>query len=290
MAKKKRRNGGRFSTITSCISTSMVLILLGSVVFFVTMADNLSRKVREELPVAILLEDNIPTEALNSFKKELEAKPYVQSLSYISKEQGAKETLEGMGIEQNDFLEANPILAEIEVLLKADYTNKDSIAAIEPALKNHKYVAEVIYPIEEIDRINAGIPLVGTVFLGIAVLLGFVSFALINNTVRMNVYAHRFSIHSMKLVGAKWSFIRRPFMIQAFWVGFASALIATGVIGGGIYSMIYLDGYLAQLITTEVLTYTIGSIFICGMFLTLLCAYFSVNKFLRMSANDIFMK
>ena len=290
MAKKKRRNGGRFSTITSCISTSMVLILLGSVVFFVTMADNLSRKVREELPVAILLEDNIPTEALNSFKKELETKPYVQSLSYISKEQGAKETLEGMGIEQNDFLEANPILAEIEVLLKADYTNKDSIAAIEPALKNHKYVAEVIYPIEEIDRINAVIPIVGTVFLGIAVLLGFVSFALINNTVRMNVYAHRFSIHSMKLVGAKWSFIRRPFMIQAFWVGFASALIATGVIGGGIYSMIYLDGYLAQLITTEVLTYTIGSIFICGMFLTLLCAYFSVNKFLRMSANDIFMK
>ena len=290
MAKKKRRNGGRFSTITSCISTSMVLILLGSVVFFVTMADNLSRKVREELPVAILLEDNIPAKDLDKFKKDLEAKPYVQSLSYISKEQGAKETLEGMGIEQNDFLEANPILAEIEILLKADYTNKDSIALIEPALKNRKYVAEVIYPIEEIDRINAVIPIVGTVFLGIAVLLGFVSFALINNTVRMNVYARRFSIHSMKLVGAKWSFIRRPFMIQAFWVGFASALIATGVIGGGIYSMMYLDGYLAQLITPEVLTYTIGCIFVCGLFLTLLCAYFSVNKFLRMSANDIFMK
>ena len=290
MAKKKRRNGGRFSTITSCISTSMVLILLGSVVFFVTMADNLSRKVREELPVAVLLEDNIPADELKTLKKELEAKPYVQALSYISKEEGAKETLEGMGIEQNDFLDANPILAEIELLLKADYTNKDSIAVIEPALKNRKYVAEVIYPIEEIDRINAVIPVVGTVFLGIAVLLGFVSFALINNTIRMNVYARRFSIHSMKLVGAKWSFIRRPFMMQAFWIGFTSAVIATGIIGGGIYSMMQLDGYLAQLITLDVLTYTIGSIFVCGMVLTLLCAYFSVNRFLRMSASDIFLK
>ena len=290
MAKKKRRNGGRFSTITSCISTSMVLILLGSVVFFVTMADNLSRKVREELPVAVLLEDNIPAKELETLEKELKAKPYVQSLSYISKEQGAKETLEGMGVEQNDFLEANPILAEIELLLKADYTNKDSIAVIAPLLKDRKYVAEVIYPIEEIDRINHVIPIVGTVFLGIAVLLGFVSFALINNTIRMNVYARRFSIHTMKLIGAKWSFIRRPFMMQAFWIGFASALIATGVIGGGIYSMMHLDGYLAQLVTPEVLTYTVGSIFVCGLFLTQLCAYFSVNRFLHLSANDIFLK
>ena len=290
MAKKKRRNGGRFSTITSCISTSMVLILLGSVVFFVTMADNLSRKVREELPVAVLLEDNIPAKELETLKKDLEAKPYVQALTYISKEEGAKETLEGMGIEQNDFLDANPILAEIELLLKADYTNKDSIAVIAPALKDRKYVAEVIYPIEEIDRINAVIPIVGSVFLGIAVLLGFVSFALINNTIRMNVYARRFSIHSMKLVGAKWSFIRRPFMTQAFWIGFISAAIATGVIGGGIYSMMHLDNYLAELITIDVLTYTIGSIFICGLVLTMLCAYFSVNRFLRMSASDIFLK
>lgn len=268
----------------------MVLILLGSVVFFVTMADNLSRKVREELPVAVLLEDNIPANELETLKNELKAKPYVQELSYISKEEGAKETLEGMGIEQNDFLEANPILAEIELLLKADYTNKDSIAVIEPALKNRKYVAEVIYPIEEIDRINAVIPVVGTVFLGIAMLLGFVSFALINNTIRMNVYARRFSIHSMKLVGAKWSFIRRPFMTQAFWIGFVSATIASGVIGGGIYSMMHLDNYLAALITIDILTYTFGSIFVCGLVLTLLCAYFSVNRFLRMSGSDIFLK
>ena len=290
MAKKNKRNGGRFSIITSCISTSMVLILLGSVVFFVTMADNLSRKVREELPVAVLLDDNIPQKELQKLQEELQEKPYVQSLSYISKEQGAKEALEGMGVEQNDFLDANPILAEIELLLNADYTNKDSIAIIEPKLKENKYVAEVVYPIEEIDRINHIIPIISTILLGVAVLLACVSFALINNTIRMSIYARRFTIHSMKLVGAKWSFIRRPFMVQAFWVGFSSALIASGLIGAGIYSMVQVDVYIAQLITPEVLTFTFGSIFVCGLFLTLICAYFSVDQFLRMKASEIFMK
>ena len=290
MSKKKRRNGGRFSVITSCISTSMVLILLGAMVFFVTMANNLSRKVKEELPVAVLLDDNISEQELQAFQTELREKPYVQSLTYISKEQGAKETLSGMGLQQNDFLEANPILAELELLLVADYANKDSIATIEPALKQRHYVAEVIYPIEEIDRINRVIPIVSSILLGIALLLGCVSFALINNTIQMSVYARRFTIYSMKLIGAKWSFIRRPFMVQAFWVGLSSALIASGIIGGGIYSILQVDVYIAQLITPRVLAFTFGSIFICGLFLTLFCAYFSVGRFLRMKASEIFMK
>ena len=290
MAKKKRRNGGRFSVITSCISTSMVLILLGAMVFFITMATNLSRKVKEELPVAVLLDDNISQEDLQNFLTELKGKPYVQSLTYISKEEGARETLAGMGLKNNDFLDANPILAELELLLHADYTNKDSIAAIEPALKQRPYVAEVIYPIEEIDRINRIIPIVSSILLGVAILLGCVSFALINNTIQMSVYARRFTIYSMKLIGAKWSFIRRPFMVQAFWVGFSSAMIASGVIGGGIYSIIHLDVYIAQLITPEVLIFTFGSILICGLFLTLFCAYFSVGRFLRMKASEIFTK
>lgn len=290
MSRKKRRNGGRFSIITSCISTSMVLILLGSVVFFVTVAGNLSRKVREELPVAVLLDDNIPQKELNQLQKELKSRPYVQSLSYISKEQGAKETLEGMGVEQNDFLDANPILAEIEILLKADYTNKDSIAVIEPQLKLNRYVAEVVYPIEEIDRINRIIPIVSTIMLAVAILLGCVSFALINSTIQMSVYARRFSIYTMKLVGAQWSFIRRPFMTQAFWIGFTSALIAGGIIGGGIHLLLQMDGYVAQLITPEVLAFTFGSILLCGLFLTLISAYFSVGRFLRMKAKDIFLK
>lgn len=268
----------------------MVLILLGTVVFFVTMADNLSKKVREELPVAILLDDNTTEQELNRLLTELNAAPYVQQLSYISKEQGAKETMEGMGVSANDFLDSNPILAEVEVLLKAEYTNTDSIQVITPQLKKHERVTEVIYPIEEIDQINRITPILSTLLLGVAVLLGCVSFSLINNTVRMNVYARRFSINTMKLVGAKWSFIRRPFMIQAFWVGFSSALIASCCIGGGIYAIWNMDIYLAQLMTTEVFAATFGSILVCGLFLTLVSAYFSVNSFLRLSASEIYTK
>ena len=291
MKKKKRRNGGSLSIITSCISTSMVLILLGTVVFFVTMADNLSKKVREELPVALLIEDGIPAKDLTQLQTYLQKQSYIRDVKYISKEQGAKETLSDMGMdEQEDFLEMNPILAEFELLLKAEYTNKDSITKIEPTLKAQPYVADVIYPIGEVDRINQIIPIAGSIFLGIAILLGCVTFSLINNTIRMSVYARRFSIHSMKLVGAKWSFIRRPFMAQAFWIGFGSALIASALIGGGMYYIQQMDVYLAQLITEDVLIFTFGSVFACGLILTLVSAYFSVNYFLKMSASDIFLK
>ena len=254
------------------------------------MAENLSCKVREELPVAVLLDDQIPEAELTRLKADLSAQPFVRSLDYISKEQGAKETLSDMEVEENDFLEMNPILAEIELLLKADYTNKDSIAKIEPLLKSRPYVAEVVYPIEEIDRINYIIPIVSTILLGVAILLACVSFALINNTIRMSVYARRFSINTMKLVGAKWSFIRRPFMVQAFWIGFGSAMIAAGLIYIGVSYIQQMDVYLGQLVTPHVLLATFGSIFACGLFLTLFSAYLSVNHFLRMSSQDIFLK
>ena len=134
------------------------------------------------------------------------------------------------------------------------------------------------------------IPLIGTLLIFVASLLGFISFALIHNTMRMSIYAHRFAIRTMKLVGARWSYIRRPFLFRAACIGLCAAFFADILLSIGIYSMLRLDTYMATLITPEVICYTLGIGFVCGVSLTITCAYISVNKFLKMSAADMFLK
>jgi cell division transport system permease protein len=133
------------------------------------------------------------------------------------------------------------------------------------------------------------IPLIGTILVFVASLLGFISFALIHNTMRMSIYARRFSIHTMKLVGARWGFIRRPFMMRAFWIGFWAAIGANTLVGLGMYWLYSLDAYVANLVTQEVVWTTFGINFACGLCLTLISAYVSVNKFLKMSSSQMFM-
>lgn len=287
---KKRRYGVRYNTFTSCLSTTMVLMLLGMMVFFVSVADNLSRRMREEMPVAVLLSDSIKDHDLGKLQYDLLQLPGVQDITYISKEQGAKETMEAMGIERDDFLEYNPIGAEIELRLQAEYANKDSIAQMDSLIRCNRYVTDVLSPMAEIDMLNRVIPIVGLIALGIAILLAFISVALINNTMRMSVYARRFTINTMKLVGARYSFIRRPFMKQAFGIALTASLVAGSLLGIGIYALLSLDVYIASLITSSVLWATYGCVIGGGILLTLLCALISVNRFLRMSTDEIFMK
>jgi cell division transport system permease protein len=289
MAKKKKRIGGSYNTIMTCISTTLVLILPGGAIFFVTLAGNFSNQVRSEMPVAVLLKDSIPAKDLQSLKNELKNKAYVKEMKYISKEEGAKEIYESMEMNPGEFIDDNPILAELELRLHGEYTNGDSINKIAPEIKKNAWVADVIYPIEEIDNLNKTIPVVGTILLSVAALLAFITFALIHNTMRMSIYSRRFLIHSMRLVGARWGFIRRPFMRQAFWIGFISATMANVLLGIGIWYMSQTDTYIAMLLTNDVTLFTMGSVLVCGLVLTLLCAFFSVNHYLRMRSNDLFL-
>ena len=126
------------------------------------------------------------------------------------------------------------------------------------------------------------------VLLVLAGLLTFVSFSLINNTVRLSIYARRFSIHTMKLVGASWGFIRRPFVMQAVGIGVVAALLAIGILGGCIYALSRYEEGLFNVVTWDVLAVTGGSILLFGVLITALCAGISVNKFLRMKAGELY--
>ena len=245
--RKKSRVHYGLQGITLCISTALVLILLGMVVFSVLSARNLSEYVKENLTVTMML-----------------------------------------GEDTSEFIGMNPFVASIELQLKAQYANTDSLKWIASNLKSDKRVTDIVYPQDLMDSVNSNLGKINIVLLVLAVLLTCVSFSLINNTVKLGMYARRFTIHTMKLVGASWGFIRRPFLANAVGIGLLAALIADGVLAAGIYALYTYEPGVMTVVTWQVMAVTGGSVFLFGLLITLFCACVSVNKFLRMKAGDLY--
>ena len=264
--------------ITSSISTTLVLLLLGMVVFFVLSANNLSNYVRENIGFTVLVSDDMKEPEALKFQQQLNEKAYVKESAYISKEQALKEQTEAMGTDPAEFLGYNPFTASIEIKLNAEYANSDSIAWIEKEILANKRVMEVSYPQDLLDSVNRNLQRVSLFLMGLAALLTLISFALINNTIRLAVYSKRFLIHTMKLVGASWSFIRRPFLVRNMWVGVLAALMADALLMGMAYMLVKYEPQLVEIITPATLLAVITS----------MCAYISINKYLRMKASALY--
>lgn len=274
--------------ITSSISTTLVLLLLGMVVFFVLSANNLSTYVRENIGISVLVSDDMKEPEALKFQKTLNEKSYVKESLYISKEQALKEQTEAMGTDPAEFLGYNPFTASIEIKLNAQYANSDSIAWIEKEILTNKKVMEVSYPQNLIDSVNRNIQKVSIFLLGLAALLTLISFALINNTIRLAIYSKRFLIHTMKLVGASWSFIRRPFLVRNVWIGVLAGIMADAVLLGMAYMLVKYEPQLIEIITPNTLLIVMASVLVFGLAITFLCAYISINKYLRMKASALY--
>lgn len=272
---------------TSCISTTLVLILLGIVVFFVQVAHNLSDTVKEDLTVSVLLNEDSLSVNIENYAKELQQKTYISHIDYISKEQALTEYIQEMGSDPEEFLGSNPFSPSFEIHLRADYANSDSLEWITCYLQSSPMVLDVIYQKDLIDSLNNNLKKIGLILLTIALLLMLVSFGLINSMVKMSLYSNRFLIHTMKLVGARWSFIRRPFLARSFWIGFVSALIANLMLIGGIQLLLRYDPVLHDLITRDMIIVTSACVLVTGVLLTGACSYFSVNRFLKMKAGEL---
>lgn len=274
--------------VTLCISTTMVLILLGLVVFSVLTAHNLSNYVKENLTVTVMLGDTVSTNDAHRLCRELYHRPYARNIDYVSKEDALREQSEAMGSDPSEFLGVNPFVATLELQLKSDYANSDSIGWIARELARNPLVTDVTFQEDLMDRVNRNLQKVSLVLIALAVLLTFISYSLISNTVRLGVYSRRFLIHTMKLVGASWGFIRRPFMRDGLIVGLVAALQACGVLGGAVWSLFQYEPNLSTIITWQVLALTAAAVVIFGLFITLLCSYISVSRFLKMRARDLY--
>ena len=274
--------------ITSSISTTLVLLLLGLVVFFVLGAHNLSIYVRENINFSVLISDDMKEADILKLQKKLDKEPFVKQTEYISKKQALKEQSEAMGTDPEEFLGYNPFTASIEIKLHSDYANSDSIAKIEKMIKKNTNIQDVLYQRELIDLVNDNIRNISLVLLALAVVLALISFALINNTIRLAIYSKRFLIHTMKLVGASWGFIRRPFLRLNIWSGVLAGIMADAILMGTAYWLVSYEPELIRVITPEVMLLVSGSVLIFGVVITFLCAYLSINKYLRMKASTLY--
>ncbi|MEE1089722.1 MAG: permease-like cell division protein FtsX [Bacteroidaceae bacterium] len=284
-AQKKR--WVKLPTLVSMISITMVLLLLGSVVLFALTANELSKSVRESLTVTVVLQDDIAVTEAKAFNDSISALPFVKHSQYISSEQALEEQSKSMGLDPSEFLGSNPFSISLELAMKHQYNCSDSLNWIVPGLKSCEAVHDVIYQHELVDTLNRNLNRISAIFLVIALLLILVSMSLINNMVRISIHNHRFDIYTMKLVGADWSFIRKPFMARAALMGFFSAVLADVMLLGGVEWIISKDPSAISFLPMQNVAVMAVCVFLFGLVLTL-CTYVSVTRILGMRESDLY--
>ena len=287
MAKQKKKRKKDLLFVTACISTSLVLLLIGIVALLLLTAGNLSRHLKQEMTVEVILKESITDAQFNSLKRSIEASPYCAACSFISKEDALESMTKAMGTDPSQFLEYNPFYASLTVRLEADYACSDSLKNIEKTISAKEGVREVTWQKDLLDIINSNIRKVAVILLILAIILSLVSFTLINNTIKLTIYSQRFILYSMKLVGAKWSFIRKPFITRNLWIGLVSALFSCIIIWYGLKLGLKYEPWLTMLAEPRILIPVFAVVTIIGLLITGLCALHSVNRFLRMKSGEL---
>ncbi len=285
---KKRYTFISTQFITPTISTTLVLVLLGIISMFVITAHSLSTFVKENINVSVLISDDLDSLQISSFGKQLMEAPYSKDVTYISKEEALREEIAAQGIDPTEFIGMNPYTASFEVKINADYADPDSIAKTVKELKGNSDVVDVIYSKDLVQSVNKNIKKISIILLIIAALFTYISFALINNTVRLTIFSKRFLINTMKLVGASWNFIRRPFMAQSFVLGVVSALLADSILFGSLCWLYEFEPQIANIIDLRAVVMVFGAVMVFGIVITAVCTLVSVNKYLKMRSNELY--
>ena len=229
------------------------------------------------------------TEAeVNQLKQMWNNAAYMSSVKYVSREDALKEWERETGEDLMEVLGVNPLSAEFEVKVKADYANVDSLNKIEYQLKQVPGIESVQMHKDVVDTINNNIKNVALILIAVAVVLLIISVALINNTVRLTVYSRRFLIHTMKLVGAKPSFIRRPIVVSNAVNGMIASVIAMVLLSGVLYYLIEFEAGWGSLISLVDVAVVYGMLLAVGAVICALAAMFAANRFIALDYDDLF--
>lgn len=282
---KRRVTGSHFTLV---ISVSLVLFLLGLLGLVIINARELSDYFRESLSFSIFLDERAREADIRMLQKDLDAKYYVKSTVYVSKEEAASKMKEELGEDFISFLGDNPLPPSIDVFLYADYTSPDSIAKIEKYITQNPFVEEVLYRESLLILINENIRKVSVFLLIISTFMFIISITIINNTIRLAIYSRRFIIRTMQLVGATRAFIRKPFLIQGAFQGLLAAMIAMSLIMGLLY---IIEREFLQIFTFEspVLMACLGAgIVMTGVLISIISTYFSVNRYLDIPEDKLY--
>jgi cell division transport system permease protein len=279
----------RSINLTSAISMSLVLFLIGLISLMAFLTKDMAKSVKENVNLSVVLDDNIGKQYEHRIEKYLKASPYVSSIEYVSKEDALAEHVKTMGDNPEEFLGYNPLSASLEVKLSESYANNDSVQIIEKKLKNFDHIKQVVWQKDVVGAINDNVRKINLVLLGLAVILFVVSVLLINNTIRLSLYSNRFYINTMKLVGATHWFIRRPYIVSGMLSGLVASFISFVFLGVTIL-FVQNEFDLSSLIINPFAIISVSFIVIlCGITLTAISSFFAVSRYLRMNSNDMYM-
>jgi len=274
--------------LSTVISISLVLLLVGVASLLLVNAKSVSDYFKENMQVSVLMKQEIDENQAKTYRESLNAMPFINSTKFISKAQGEGEMAQMLGKDFLSVFATSPIPISIDVTLKAGYVSPDSIAVVKKAISASPLVDEVVYQQSLVDALNANLQKISLVLFVFIALLLFISFVLINNTVRLNVFSRRFTIHTMKLVGATRSFIRGPFMFQAVFQGLFSSFIAIIMLLAILFVIRQEFVQLFQLFRLNYLLLVMGIVIASGIVICLLSTYFVVNRLVSLGKDELY--
>lgn len=282
---RRRLVGAWLSTV---ISISLVLLLVGVAALLAVNARSVSDYFKENMQVSVLMKQEVDDEEAMEYVSELDAMPFIKSSKFVSREQGTKEMAELLGQDFLDVFETAPIPVSVEVTLKADYVSTDSLEVVKRAIGRSGIVDEVVYQQSLVEKLNTNLKKISVVLGVFIALLLFISFVLINNTVRLNVFSRRFTIHTMKLVGATKAFIRAPFMVQAVFQGLFSALLATVMLVGILFFVRSEFAQLFEVFRLDLLLVVIGVVIVSGIVICTVSTALVVGRLVSLSKDELY--
>ena len=274
--------------LSSVISISLVLLLVGVASMLLVNAKGVSDYFKENMQISVMMKQHVTDEAALEYKEQLENERYIKSTTFISKEQGQKELALQLGEDFLDVFETSPIPVSIDVTLEAAYVSSDSLEVVREEMAASPLVDEVVYQRSLVDALNANLSRISMILGVFIVLLLFISFVLINNTVRLSVFARRFTIHTMKLVGATRSFIRGPFLLQSAFQGVFAAFLAIIALLGLMFLLRSEFAQLFEIFRMELLLLVMGIVLVSGLAICLISTYFVVNKLISLRKDELY--
>jgi cell division transport system permease protein len=278
----------RTNYVSTIISISLVLFMLGVLGIILLNAKKISDHVKENIGFSLYLKEGLSENDISRLQRVLEAKEYTNRIEYINKEEAAEIMKKELGEDFVEFLDFNPLSGSVDLYLNAAYAEEGSAKLIENELKRLPAIKMVDYQMDLIAAVNKNVKKIGLVLLGFSVLLLIVVIALINNTIRLAIYSKRFLIKTMQLVGATGGFIRRPFVARGVLNGFISGVIAIVLLSGVMYSIKSNLPEFFELQNFNVYGILFGLVVLLGILISWVSTSLAVRKFLRMQSGDLY--
>ena len=265
-----------------------MLLLVGVASLLLVNARSVSDYFKENMKVSVLMKTDVAEEDALAFRRKVDGMRFIKSSDFVSREQGISEMRNLLGEDFLDVFETSPIPVSIDVTLKADYVSADSLDMVKSEIAASPLVDEVVYQRSLVDALNSNLSKISVVLGIFIVLLLFISYVLINNTVRLNVYARRFTIHTMRLVGATRSFIRAPFVLQAVFQGIFSAIVAIIMLLAIMFVVRNEFAQLFEVFRLDLLLIVLGIVIASGVVICVSSTYFVVNKLVSLKKDELY--